>query len=156
MTFKDYEKRLDTKAKSLQIRLLNNIQRKAKAGIDESRYTGKKDVEIYADYEKGKATVTGSQVLFMEFGIGVNNESHPLQGEVEGIVEHGEYGQGKGKQKAWVYYGDPGNAGKVLKTDKKKGTLSVTHGYDANMFMYNALKDTVENLGDMAKDVFKN
>ena len=65
-----------------------------------------------------------------------------------------EYGQGRGKQSTWGYYGEPGTNGTVV-GERAKGTLVLTHGNPANMPMYNAVKELELRLGEIVKEVFR-
>ena len=68
-------------------------------------------------------------------------------------MARGEYGQGRGKQSTWGYYGEPGTNGTVV-GEREKGTLVLTHGNPANMPMYNAVKELELRLGEIVKEVF--
>ena len=74
-------------------------------------------------------TASGKSIPFIEFGSGVfyngDGSSYPLP-RPEGIVGIGEYGQGHGKQKSWVYY------------DTKEGKLKSTRGVRMRMPMAKA------------------
>jgi len=101
------------------------------------------------------AVASGENLLFAEFGTGVTySDNHPKAAEL-GMVR-GSYGQGKVKQAAWGYYGEPGTNGKIIKTTDK-GNLVITHGNPANMPVYNAAKTLEQSTALIAKivrDVF--
>ena len=91
-------------------------------------------------------------MLFIEFGTGViYPDDHPEAAE-HGMTR-GSYGKGRGKQKAWGYYGDSGTNGEV-KINKKGREVVITHGNPANMPMYETAKELEERLGELAKEVF--
>ena len=126
----------------------------ASAGFASAEYDGTNDVTVSVeDRGKIKAVVAvGGTVLFIEFGTGVTYpDNHP---EARGLgMERGEYGQGRGKQYTWGYYGEPGTNGTVV-GERAKGTLVLTHGNPANMPMYNAVKELELRLGEIVKEVF--
>ena len=67
----------------------------------------------------------------------------------------GEYGQGKGSQDSWGYYGNPGTNGRVVK-ENGKGSLVITHGNPPARAMYDAGKEMREQVRAIAKEVFGN
>lgn len=87
----------------------------------------------------------GEQAVFIEYGAGVYNNGaagtspHPW-GEEKGFLI-GEYGDGKGKRKAWGYRN---NAGEVV----------VTHGTPAAMPMYHGMQDAINVIDDLVREVF--
>lgn len=114
------------------------------------RYDGNNDVTVDFNVDGTKATISakGEAVAFIEFGAGVyynGADSYPLP-RPEGIVGIGQYGKGKGKQKAWGYYQDGIR-------DKKH--LVITHGNPPAMGMYQAIVEISEEIGDIAKEVFR-
>ena len=78
-------------------------------------------------------------------------DNHPEAGK-NGMIRGG-YGQGKGNQSTWGYYGSPGTNG-VVRKETDKGTLVTTHGNPANMPMYEAAKQLKERLSELVKEVF--
>lgn len=126
----------------------------ASAGFASAEYDGTNDVTVSVeDRGKIKAVVAvGGTVLFIEFGTGVTYpDNHPEARDLG--MERGEYGQGRGKQFTWGYYGEPGTNGTVV-GERAKGTLVLTHGNPANMPMYNAVKELELRLGEIVKEVF--
>ena len=126
----------------------------ASAGFASAEYDGTNDVTVSVeDRGKIKAVVAvGGTVLFIEFGTGVTYpDNHPEARDLG--MERGEYGQGRGKQPTWGYYGEPGTNGTVV-GERAKGTLVLTHGNPANMPMYNAVKELELRLGEIVKEVF--
>ena len=126
----------------------------ASAGFASAEYDGTNDVTVSVeDRGKIKAVVAvGGTVLFIEFGTGVTYpDNHPEARDLG--MERGEYGQGRGKQPTWGYYGEPGTNGTVV-GERAKGTLILTHGNPANMPMYNAVKELELRLGEIVKEVF--
>lgn len=84
-----------------------------------------------------RVVATGEHVAFIEFGAGVyhngaaGNSPHPKGAELGFTI--GSYGKGYGKYTSWGYYGDDGQA-------------VITHGTAAQMPLYNAFRDVVEEL----------
>lgn len=126
----------------------------ASAVFASAEYDGTNDVTVSVeDRGKIKAVVAvGGTVLFIEFGTGVTYpDNHPEARDLG--MERGEYGQGRGKQSTWGYYGEPGTNGIVV-GERAKGALVLTHGNPANMPMYNAVKELELRLGEIVKEVF--
>jgi len=117
-------------------------------------YAGDNDVEIEVINETNRSIILakGEAVGFIEFGTGIANPDHPLKSEL-GIPSHGTYGQGKGKQKAWAYYGKQGTAGRYLKTTPK-GDLYLTQGNPPAQAMYTASREIRDRLPGLIKEVF--
>lgn len=99
--------------------------------------------------------VTGTTVAFIEFGTGVTYaDDHPMANELGAI--RGEYGQGKGKNRSWKYYGEPGSNGWYHDAKAEAKGLVTTHGNPANAPMYNAAKEMRTQILDIARSVFSN
>lgn len=126
----------------------------ASAGFASAEYDGTNDVTVsIEDRGKIKAVVAvGGTVLFIEFGTGVTYPDNHQEARDLGMARE-EYGQGRGKQSTWGYYGEPGTNGTVV-GERAKGTLVLTHGNPANMPMYNAVKELELRLGEIVKEVF--
>lgn len=99
-------------------------------------------------YRKGNkgVIVAGGNAIWLEFGTGVTyngsagSSPHP-KGEALGMTI-GTYGKGKGANtNGWYYVGDDGK-------------VTHTYGIQANMFMYRTAKALIEELPDMAKELF--
>jgi hypothetical protein len=110
-------------------------------------YDGVNDVEVtVAPTTNGWViSAKGNAVAFIEFGTGVyHNPSEPYPNpRPDGIVGIGEYGQGKGKRKAWGYYDD-------------SGELVVTHGSPAAMPLWYATTEMYRQVLTVAREVFGN
>ena len=116
-------------------------------------YDGVNDVTVDLD-EVGKGftiKADGEAVAFIEFGSGVyHNSSEPYPNpRPEGIVGIGEYGQGKGKRKAWYYKGEPGTNGEI----NSKGVVK-TRGNPAAMPMWYASEEMKRSILQIAREVF--
>ena len=122
-------------------------------------YDGNNDVtvEVGQTANGWVITASGDAVAFIEFGAGVyhnSGEPYPLP-RPEGIVGIGEYGQGKGKQTTWGYYGEPGSSG-VVKVNRKTGKeVVLTHGNPASMPMWYATEEMRREVLNVAREVFR-
>lgn len=127
-------------------------ERLAKLGAGEARvrfagaqYDGNNDAEVSVEaIDRGyKIVAAGQSVFFIEFGAGVyynGTEPYP-EPRPAGVVGIGQYGQGKGKRKAWGFY-DEG------------GELVITHGTPAAMPMLHASRTMQQAVEQIAKEVF--
>lgn len=152
---REYREWLKNGCKKLLDRLAQDGYEVASAGFANAAYDGTNDVTVSVeDRGKIKAVVAiGGAVLFIEFGTGVTYpDNHPEAKEL-GMVR-GSYGQGRGKQSTWGYYGEPGTNGTVA-GERAKGTLVLTHGNPANMPMYNAVKELELRINEIVKEVFR-
>lgn len=89
--------------------------------------------------------VEGKELMFIEFGAGVyyngsaGSSPHP-KGAVNGMII-GSYGKHHGIQKVWGYYND-------------SGSLILTHGVQAQMPVYKAEIEIIQNYINIARRVF--
>lgn len=155
-------KRLNSKQKQLQSRIPIFLERLAQIGVNtaairfkSAQYDGINDVNVSAKM-KGSNTIiitaSGKAVLFIEFGTGITySEEHPKASEMGAI--RGGYGQGKGNQSSWGYYGEAGTNGRVVKTTDK-GDLVITRGNPPARAMYEAEKELKSKILKIAKEVF--
>lgn len=87
----------------------------------------------------------GEDAVFVEFGAGVfhntpvGSSPHPKGAELGFTI--GSYGLGNGAKSVWGYY--------------ENGEMFLTHGTAAQMPMYNALKNTVGKINQIAREVFE-
>ena len=150
-----YIQDLQRKADKLCKRLADAGLPIASAGFASAAYDGTNDVkvEIEDNGAMHKAIVAiGGATLFIEYGTGVTYpDNHPKK--AAGVLPRGAYGQGKGSQKTWGYYGDPGTNGEVR--EKQSGqSVVLTHGNPANMPMYNAAENMRQSLEQIVREVF--
>lgn len=144
-----------------QHRLLEEL---SKIGVDvasvkfqTAQYDGDNDVVVNRQPEwvgdnKLFLTATGKAITFIEFGTGVHYaEQHPKAAELGAV--RGEYGQGKGSNDSWGYYGSPGTNGRVVK-ENDKGTVIVTHGNPPARAMYDSAKEMRNQIANKAREVF--
>ena len=108
-------------------------------------YDGTNDVSVRLDTtNNGYAIVAeGKVVAFIEFGAGVyHNGSEPYPNpRPSGIVGIGEYGKGKGKQKAWGY-------------EDENGDIVITRGNPAAMPMWYASEEIKNSVLKVVREVF--
>lgn len=156
---KAYQNRLEDKTHKF-------LEELAKIGIDTAEikfksaiYDGVNDVFVDKSPRwEGENTLfisaEGNAVAFIEFGTGIHyTEQHPYAAELG--FQRGTYGQGKGSQETWGYYGWKGTNGVRIK-DTMKGTLVLTHGNPPARAMYEAGKAMREKVVEIAKEVFAN
>lgn len=156
--------KLNAYKKSLKEKQRKFLSTLAEIGIDtatvkfgSAQYDGENDVEVeqsprWSGDNKLIISATGKTITFIEFGTGVHYaEQHPKAMEL-GMVR-GEYGQGKGSQNSWGYYGSPGTNGKVVK-ETPRGTVVVTHGNPPARAMYDAGKEMRNRILEIAREVF--
>lgn len=119
-------------------------------------YDGENDASLSIkeiDHGHYAVQALGKSVLFIEFGTGIHNPEHPLANEF--AMKHGEYGQGKGKNRSWGYYGKPGTNGKYLKTTEK-GDVYITKGNPPAMAMYQAGREMEDAILSVVREVLGN
>lgn len=119
--------------------------REASVRFTTAMYDGSNDVSVKLDTtDKGYAIVAeGKAVAFIEFGSGVyHNGGEPYPNpRPDGIVGIGEYGKGKGKQKAWGY---------INENDE----LVITRGNPAAMPMWYASEEIKNSVLKVVREVF--
>lgn len=149
-----YKQELLEKEKRLLEALANIGVKEASIRFTTAMYDGVNDVSVSLDTtSNGYAIVAkGQAVAFIEFGSGVyHNSSEPYPNpRPEGIVGIGEYGQGKGKRRAWFYKGEPGTNGEL----QKNGVVK-TRGNPAAMPMWYASEEMKKAILRVAREVFK-
>ncbi|HAJ96150.1 MAG TPA: hypothetical protein DCO72_00200 [Ruminococcus sp.] len=155
-------KELEKYQKFLEKQIPVFLERVAQLGVeiasvkfDGAQYDGTNDVKVTKRRDNGNyfaVVATGNATLFIEFGTGVvYPDVHP---EIpSGVAGRGEFGKGKGKNRAWGYYGEAGTNGRIA-TNKKKAVV-VTHGNPANMCMYLTAEELRREISGIAKEVFE-
>ena len=148
-----YKKELLAKEKQILEKLSMIGVREASVRFTTAMYDGVNDVQVSLDKtSNGYAIIaSGQAVAFIEFGSGVyHNTSEPYPNpRPEGIVGIGEYGQGKGKRRAWFYKGEAGTNGEL----QKNGVVK-TRGNPAAMPMWYATEEMKKSILQIAKEVF--
>ena len=120
-----------------------------------AQYDGVNDVEVSVkklSSSKVAIIARGNAVAFIEFGTGVLNPEHPQADELG--MKHGTYGQGKGKNASWGYYGEGGTSGRLVKTTGK-GNLYITKGNPPAKAMYFAEQEILDKIREAAVEVFR-
>lgn len=95
---------------------------------------------------------SGSKVVFIEFGTGVEYPDHPQAYDFLAI--HGEFGKGQGAYPPWRYVGEPGSNGKIVGYTKDQKPVVSTHGNPAAKAVYEAWNTMKERIEEIAKEVF--
>lgn len=151
----EYKKWLERGAKRLVQNLIDEGYQIASVGFQSAQYDGVNDSGVFVE-DRGdmtKAVVAiGNVVLFIEFGTGVTYPDNHPEAAANGMIRGG-YGQGKGKNQSWTYYGEPGTNGQVVRVGPKGQTV-VTRGNPANKPMYEAMKHIKERFPQMVKEAF--
>lgn len=149
---------LQRSKRNVERRLHRLIERLADAGANvasasfaTAQYDGTNDTEVIVEWQDDLTAVvkaSGQAVLFIEFGTGVHTypDDHP---EKPAGMERGKYGKGKGQDKIWGYYGDPGTNGKVI-INKSGREVVLTQGNPASKSMYEAKKHMEDLIREIA------
>ena len=152
---KTYRTWLKAKTELLLERLVQEGYQIASANFAKASYDGTNDASVSVETRgpNVRAVVAvGASVLFIEFGTGVTYPDDHPEADRHGM-RRGEYGQGKGKQTSWGYYGEPGTNGTPhVKGDK---TVVITKGNPANMAMYNTVQQLEQMLPSLVREVFR-
>ena len=151
-----YASNLERKAQTLCERLGAMGYEIASSGFGSAQYDGTNDVsvELINDDSKLLIKASGETVMFIEFGTGVHNAEHPMQGDIPGIVGHGQYGHGFGRLESWRYPKAHGYGTNGVDDPRHPGYV-ITHGNPANMPMYNAKQEIRTQVISIAKEVFR-
>lgn len=149
----NYKQEILRKEKILLEKLSMIGVQEASVRFTTAMYDGINDVTVSLDKTSdGYAIVAdGQAVAFIEFGAGVyHNTGEPYPNpRPAGVVGIGEYGQGKGKRRAWFYKGQPGTSGEV----QKNGVVK-TRGNPAAMPMWYASEEMKKSILQIAQEVF--
>lgn len=150
----EYKKDIKRKTSLLQDRIAKRIEEEADKGfasavVDDLVRGGYQKPDVTVNYTiKGDISVVvaqGEDAVWVEFGAGVyhngnlGSSPHPRGSELGMTI--GGYGQGKGKQKSWGF-------------KDADGTLHVTRGTPAQMPLEKAVLSVLDELPQMAKEVF--
>ena len=152
----DYLDSLDSRVRELLKRLGDIGVRGAKVRFAGARYDGINDVTVNdAEWTSDDTLVikaSGQAILFIEFGAGIHNESHPLAEQLN-IMPHGTYGKRQGMKESWTYYGSMANA-RAGGQQVRDGVIR-TRGNDASRSMYDTAKEMRNRVREIAIEVFK-
>lgn len=149
-----YKRWLKEKEKQLLERLAEIGYWEANVRFSSAMYDGVNDVTVTINESGNGYTIEaqGNAVAFIEFGTGVtynSGSSYPGK-KPDGVADIGEFGQGKGKRRAWFYYGDPGTNGEVQESGVVK-----TRGNPAEAPMYYATEEMRRSIQKIAREVFR-
>lgn len=151
----EYKKDIKRKTSLLQDRIAKRIEEEADKGftsavVDDLVRGGYQKSDVTVNYTtRGDISVVvaqGEDAVWVEFGAGVyhngnlGSSPHPKGSELGMTI--GGYGQGKGKQKSWGF-------------KDADGTLHVTRGTPAQMPLEKAVLSVLDELPQMAKEVFR-
>lgn len=155
-----YRNTLDEKCKTFVMKLTKIAENVVRTQVNKANATMgdggvmsgvNSQTEISSTYSfdpvlyKSTITISGKEVMFIEFGSGVyyNGEvgrsPNPKGNELGYVI--GSYGKGKGRQSVWGYYDE-------------SGELVLTHGVEATMPMYKAIMEVYKQAKVIAKEVF--
>ena len=141
-----YQRWLDRKSKELAKRLAEHGATYASLQFSRAVYTGENDYKVTVEPSGENAYIVkadGESVLFVEFGAGDRyGHGHPEALE----YGPGTYPEGKG------HWNDP--KGWWLPRSKTGGAAVHTYGNPPNAPMYNARKQVIEDLEQIAREVF--
>lgn len=132
----------------------------ANVEFKQAEYDGDNDVTCRME-QRGEncaaIVATGTATLFIEFGTGVfYPDIHP-EAQQNNMIR-GAYGQGKGKNHSWGFYGDSGQVGTPTghTVQNKKGkSIVVTKGNPANMPMYFTVSQLQQEFERIARKIFE-
>lgn len=131
----------------------------ATIGFSNAIYDGDNDVVVqktpeWIDENTLQIVASGTTVLFIEFGTGVHyTEQHPKADELG--FTRGTYGQGKGSQDMWGYYGSAGTNG-IVRTKADGSYVVLTHGNPPARAMWEASEQIKSRILEIAKEVYGN
>ena len=142
---KEYKRKFLEREKRLIEGLAEIGLKEASVRFTTAMYDGTNDVSVKLDETKNGYVIVaeGKAVAFIEFGAGVyHNTAEPYPNpRPEGIVGIGEYGKGKGKQRAWGY-------------KNENDEVVITHGNPAAMPMWYASEEIKNSVLKVVREVF--
>ena len=113
--------------------------------IGEGAVIGSVNVVVENNGNMTLVIANGEDAVFMEFGAGVyynggvGSSPNPLGAALGYTI--GSYGKGNGAKAVWGFNGED-------------GTLHLTHGVPASMPLYRALQSVVNDIEQIAREVF--
>lgn len=150
---KSYKRSLPEKNRRFLERLGELGMDTAQVSFRNAQYDGTNDVKVSLRWVEDNhllVVARGHAVTFIEFGAGsYYPDDHPLAGEKGAI--RGGYGEGRGSQRTWGFYGEPGSKGQSV--PGREG-LVLTHGNPASRSMYEAGKAMRERIMEIAREVY--
>ncbi len=142
---KAYKREFLKKEKQLLEGLAEIGLKEASVRFTTAMYDGTNDVSVKLDGKNNRYVIVaeGKAVAFIEFGAGVyHNTGEPYPNpRPNGIVGIGEYGKGKGKQRAWGYLNE-------------NNEVVITRGNPAAMPMWYASEEIKNSILKIVKEVF--
>jgi len=159
----EFKSGLQDKCQELAKRLGEIGVQVAQTHYKSAPYAGVNDVEVWLDESGDKGTVTiiagGEAVLFIEFGTGIlNPEDWNARSALKSgnVALHGQYGKGNANTPfGWIYKGDmPANPPAGTNPSYLKQGFIHTYGEEPHPAMYLARKEIIENVQNIAREVF--
>ncbi len=158
----ELKKKIATKRDNFDQKAQVFLKRLAEAGLvvadaqfRTAQYDGTNDVVVKVetlDQNHIAVVANGQAVAFIEFGTGITyTEQHPKADEMGAI--RGSYGQGKGNNESWTYYGETGTDGVVVR-ESDNGAVIRTKGNPPARAMYYASQEMLNKIQQIAKEVF--
>ena len=145
------KRRVNAIARESAQRMGEWAEKSAQQRYDGAVYAGTNDVTVDHEVKGTKVTVTarGSAVGFIEYGTGIG---YPTP--AESPYPHGTFGQGKGANPPWTYYGETGNAPRTyVVRSGKKGDVVRTYGNPANLCLHLTKQELQENAARILREV---
>ena len=149
----EYQKRVERKTEELRRRVAEMIRDESQMGflyaiandlLNEEAEIGGVDVTTQENGDISVVIATGKQAVFIEFGAGVwhngsvGNAPNPWGGHLGYTI--GSYGP-NGAKNVWGFRGEDGE-------------IHLTHGVPASMPMYRAVRAIIDNIVQIAREVF--
>lgn len=158
----NYKKEIEQKTILFQQKVANRISQLAQASFsgaladeytyDGSSHTVEANVLVEPTHSGNVSIIVayGKTAVWAEFGTGVTNNStlHPWATEL-GFTP-GSFGEGRGKNKKWYFYPN----GEKEFDENNKAKAAYTSGVKATMPMANAVTVVLNEIYDIAKEVF--
>lgn len=154
---REYRTGVKTKCASARRRMAIDGAEMLTNNLHHASYDGEQDFSVNMelfDKDRTRITASGKSVIFMEFGTGIRYMSlgtHPLN-HIFGTGQ-GTYSK-KGKwdsPNGWVYVGNPGKNGRVVRINKEGTPVVRTVGNPAYMPVYK----TAQMLRLLASDTYR-
>lgn len=151
-----YAKEIERKTELLRIKVAERIATEVEIGFRMATTSDMvkgspppNDTSVYVRNEGNTSVIVanGTQIMWIEFGAGVyhngsvGSSPHPKGSELGMVI--GGYGKGRGKRRVWGYVESEGDE------------LKLTRGTPAQMPMLKAVNTVLNEIPDIAKEVFK-
>lgn len=148
---KAYKEKMNRQFSDGVLETMANARETADNIFQGALYSGDNDVSttLEASGNTVKIVAHGQSVAFIEFGTGIVNGAYG--GKIpDNVSGRGQYGQGKGSNEHWVYEGNPGNNGRIIRNDN----IVLTHGDPPAEAMLTARNEIVERITETVRSKF--